>query len=47
MRETQAAKAAAAQAQGNVVAYGAVVFDGEPAAAAAFYEDLIRSKVAR
>ena len=25
----------------------AVVFDGEPAAAAAFYEDLIRSKVAR
>ena len=24
-----------------------VVFDGEPAAAAAFYEDLIRSKVAR
>ena len=46
-RETQAAKAAAAQAQGNVVAYGAVVFDGEPAAAAAFYEDLIRSKVAR
>ena len=31
MRETQAAKAAAAQAQGNVVAYGAVVFDGEPA----------------
>ena len=31
MLETQAAKAAAAQAQGNVVAYGAVVFDGEPA----------------
>lgn len=31
MRETLAAKAAAAQAQGNVVAYGAVVFDGEPA----------------
>ena len=30
-RETQAAKTAAAQAQGNVVAYGAVVFDGEPA----------------
>ena len=29
MRETQAAKAAAAQ--GNVIAYGAVVFDGEPA----------------
>lgn len=28
-RETQAAKAAAAQ--GNVIAYGAVVFDGEPA----------------
>ena len=25
----------------------AVVFDGEPAAAAAFYEDLIRSKAAR
>ena len=25
----------------------AVVFDGEPAAATAFYEDLIRSKVAR
>ena len=29
--ESLAAKAAAAQAQGNVVAYGAVVFDGEPA----------------
>lgn len=28
-QETQAAKAAAAQ--GNVIAYGAVVFDGEPA----------------